>query len=78
VDSLPCSAGEVEVVHFARCRGLTLVALGLGDADGASVAGLGVEPDAVHFRPAVGAGLGSVKPSPRVTCRPSRSASSIK
>jgi hypothetical protein len=75
VDSRPRGAGDEEAVRFAARGGLTLVALGVGGTTGV---GCGVEPEAVRFLPVVVAGAGVAGPSSRVTCKPSRSADSIK
>ena len=67
----PCGAGEVDAVRFASRGGLTLVGLGVGGSDGTGGTDFSIDPDAVHFRLAIGVGLVSVGIPSRVTCSPS-------
>jgi hypothetical protein len=87
VGSRPRGAGEAEVFFFAARGGLTHVALGVicvgVDSSGISAgvgvdcgAGLGLEPEAVRFRPAGGVGVSS---GPFLTtCSPSLSARAMR
>jgi hypothetical protein len=81
VGSRPRGAGEVEGTRFTACGGLTLVALGVEGVegvDGTTGTGFGIEPEAECFLPAVEPGIGLIGIPPRVTCRPSLSAVSMK